>query len=222
MNVPQPEEHIWWLVSRASGLVALGLITVSVLLGLAMAAKLSRRPGLQAALNKLHEQLTVAGLIAIGLHGVTLLGDPWLRPGLVGIIVPGVIDYRTAFVAAGIVGGYLAALLGLSYYARKRIGGRRWRIAHRFVIAAWVLAVVHAVGAGTDTGLAVVRWPLAGSVVCVAVLLAMRIIGTRGSPRVQPGAPAEGRRVGHDDRSSGGSPAADRSVAEGGPAPGMA
>ncbi len=92
MSAPQPQEHIWWLASRASGLIALGLMTASVLIGLVMAAKLKGRPGLQAALSKLHEQLAVTALVAIGLHGVTLLGDPWLRPGLAGITVPGAID----------------------------------------------------------------------------------------------------------------------------------
>ena len=43
---PQPEEHIWWLASRASGIVALLLISGSVILGLAMATKLLRQPGL--------------------------------------------------------------------------------------------------------------------------------------------------------------------------------
>ena len=149
---PRPEDHLWWLASRASGLIALGLMTASVVIGLLMAAKLSRRPGLKAAMVKLHEQLAVISLVAIGLHAVTLLGDPWLRPTLAGIFVPGAIDYRPLFVASGIAGAYLSAALGLTFYARKRLGNKRWRNAHRFIIIAWGLAVVHAVGAGTDIG----------------------------------------------------------------------
>ena len=182
---PRPEDHLWWLASRASGLIALGLMTASVVIGLLMAAKLSSRPGLKVAMVKLHEQLAVISLGAIGLHAVTLLGDPWLRPSLAGIFVPGAIDYRPLFVASGIVGAYLAAALGLTFYARKRLGSKRWRNAHRFIIVAWGLAVVHAVGAGTDIGLAAVRWPLAIGVAGVAVLLGLRILGSASS--AQPG-----------------------------------
>lgn len=187
---PQPVEHFWWLASRASGFVALALITVSVLIGLAMASKRFRHPGLPRILNALHEQLAVAGLIAIGAHGVTLLGDAYLNPGLTGIAVPGAIDYRPGFVASGIVGGYLAAALGLSYYARRRIGGKRWRNAHRFVLVAWILSVVHALGAGTDAAIPAVRWTILGSVVPAVALFALRFLPRRKGP---PAAPAPGK-----------------------------
>ncbi len=188
---PQPSEHIWWLASRASGFVALALITASVLLGLAMASKLFRRPGLPRVLNALHEQLAVAGLIAIAAHGVTLLGDPFLHPGVGGITLPFAIDYRPAFVAAGIVGGYLAAALGLSYYSRRRIGGKRWRNAHRYIVVAWLLAVVHTLGAGTDAAIPAVRWG-----VLAPILPALALFGARWMPRrakTRPRQPAPGR-----------------------------
>ena len=88
-----PTQHIWWLMSRASGIVALGLIAASVILGLTMANKLKRGPRMAG----LHEQLSLAGLVAIAIHGVTLLGDPWLHPGLSGITVPFQMGYRTVF-----------------------------------------------------------------------------------------------------------------------------
>lgn len=202
---PQPSEHLWWLLSRASGFVALLLITTSVLIGLAMASRLFRRPGLPRVLAALHEQLAIAALIAIGAHGVTLLGDPWLDPGLSGISLPFAIDYRPAFVAAGIVGGYLAAALGLSYYARRRLGSGRWRNAHRYIVVAWVLSLVHTLGAGTDAALPVVRWVVLAPVLPAVALLLARFVPRRrkqparspaprgDSPRSNPrqGAPAE-------------------------------
>lgn len=183
---PQPSEHLWWLAGRASGFVALLLITASVLIGLAMASKLFRRPGLPRVLASLHEQLAVAGLIAIGAHGVTLLGDPWLDPGLSGISLPFAIDYRPAFVAAGIAGGYLAAALSLSYYARRRLGAGRWRNAHRYIVVAWVLSVVHTLGAGTDAALPAVRWAVLAPVLPATGLLLARFIPRRRTGRSAP------------------------------------
>src|SRR5207244_3807882 len=83
----------------------------SVGIGLVMSAKLMRRRGLGPKLLALHEQTSLAGLIAIGVHGVTLLGDPWLHPGLAGISVPFAMGYRTFFTGLGIIGAWLAALL---------------------------------------------------------------------------------------------------------------
>ena len=110
MTGPNPSDYVWWLAARASGIVALGLVTASVGIGLLMASKLLRRPGLNRVLVKVHEHLALTGLVAIGVHGVTLLGDRWLNPGVAGITVPFAMSYRPLFTGLGIVAGYLAAL----------------------------------------------------------------------------------------------------------------
>jgi sulfoxide reductase heme-binding subunit YedZ len=152
------QTHGWWLASRASGLVALVLVTISVGLGLAMAGKVMRRPGLSRKLMAIHEQTALAGLVAIAVHGITLLGDPWLHPGVSGVTVPFAIGYRPLATGLGIVGGYLAALLGLSYYLRRRIGARLWRRAHRATAVVYVLGLAHAFTAGTDASTVWFRW----------------------------------------------------------------
>ncbi len=50
----------------------------------------------------------------------------------------------------GIIAGWLALILGLSFYVRRWIGTRTWRWLHRWTLAVYVLALGHAVGAGTD------------------------------------------------------------------------
>ena len=69
---------------------------------------------------------------------------------MLGLTVPFTLAYRPLFTGLGIIAGWLAAILGLSFYARKRIGARTWRRMHRFTIVAYVLALVHVIGAGTD------------------------------------------------------------------------
>ena len=123
-------------------MVALGLVTISVVLGLMMAGKLSRKPGAGRILSAIHEQTAVTGLVAIAVHGLTLLGDPWLNPGPAGIAIPFTMGYKTLWAGFGIMAGWLAALLGLSFYARRRIGPRLWRRAHKATIFVYVLGVI--------------------------------------------------------------------------------
>ncbi len=147
-------EYGWWLASRASGIVALILIALSVAIGLAMAAKAFRRPGLPRTLIAVHEHAALAALVAIAVHGITLLGDGFLRPGIAGIAVPFAMDHEPLFTGLGIIGGYLAAILGLTFYIRRRIGTRRWRNLHRLTPLVYVLGVVHTIGSGSDAGTA--------------------------------------------------------------------
>ena len=152
------QTHGWWLASRASGLVALVLVTISVGLGLAMAGKVMRRPGLSRKLLAIHEHTALAGIVAIAVHGITLLGDPWLHPGISGVTVPFTLGFRPLWTGLGVVGGYLAALLGLTFYARRRIGARLWRKAHRATVLVYLLGLVHAFGSGSDASAVWFRW----------------------------------------------------------------
>ena len=175
MNEHALAEHGWWLASRASGLVALALVTVSVALGLTMAGRLSSKPGANRVLSAIHEQTAVTGLIAIAVHGLTLLGDPFLNPGLAGISIPFTMDYRPLWTGLGIIAGGLAAVLGLSFYFRKRIGPRTWRKAHRATIVVYILGVMHTLGAGTDATSPWLLYPLALASAWIAVLFVARV-----------------------------------------------
>jgi sulfoxide reductase heme-binding subunit YedZ len=189
-----PSNHIWWLASRASGIVALILVTISVAIGLTMSAKLMRKRRLGPTLMALHEQTALAGLLAIGVHGVTLLGDPWLHPGVSGITVPFTMGYRTFFTGLGILGGWLAALLGLSYYVRRHIGPALWRRAHRATVVVYMLGLVHAIGAGTDASTPWLRWFMVLTAAPMAALFIRRVIGRQPAPAPVPPPRRAGQR----------------------------
>lgn len=199
-NIVDPTQHIWWLASRASGIVAIILLTYTILIGLTMGGKLTQRiigrPGKGAlAIKRLletHEYTSLAALIAIVVHGVTLLGDAYLHPTFSQLAIPFTMGYRTFYTGLGIIGGYVAALLGLSFYLRGRIGVARWKKLHRWTIAAYALSVVHALGAGTDAASQWFEVPLLASAGLVTVMFVFRAspLGrSRTSPKRRP-APA--------------------------------
>jgi methionine sulfoxide reductase heme-binding subunit len=182
MSSGQPLQMIWWLVSRASGIVALVLISLSVVIGLAMAAKVLRRPGLKRAGARLHQHMALTGLAAIGVHGLALLGDNWLKPGWRGITIPFALGYRPGFTGIGIIAGYLAVLLGPSFYLRRRIGARRWRALHRATVLVWLLSAIHALGAGSDGASLWLRAVVVAPLAPIVYLMVLRMLGAERTP----------------------------------------
>jgi len=177
------EPHLYWITSRAAGTAALVLSSVSVCVGLLMGARLlkGRAPDLRVT----HEALSLATLAALAVHGLALLGDGYIKMGLGDVAVPFLASYRTLWTSCGIIAFWLLALLGLSYYARARIGVRRWRVLHRFTALVWLLGVMHSLGEGTDAGQ---TWFLATTAIVAVpaiVLLAGRWLG---GPAPAPGA----------------------------------
>jgi methionine sulfoxide reductase heme-binding subunit len=173
-------DHAWWLASRSAGIVAYLLLSASVVLGLAMALKLAP-PRQTALLRTVHERVALVSLGALAAHGLLLLGDGFLRPGLGGILVPFAMSYRPTWTGVGILAGYLTAGLSLTYYARRQLGARRWRAAHRLIPVAWAMAVVHVIGAGSDAGSLWLQVPLALTISAVVTLLGYRVLGARAA-----------------------------------------
>ena len=171
--------HAWWLASRASGLLALILVTLSAGLALAVANRLVRNPDVRVY----HQQLSVCAIFMIGLHGVTLLGDPWLHPAPTGIAVPFSLSYRPLWTGLGIIAGYLALVFGLTFYIRQRIGRRLWRRLHRLIIVAYILAVAHTLGAGTDASTIWLRCWIALTAPVILILFLMRVRSSVRRPR---------------------------------------
>ena len=174
-----PTPHLFWITSRAAGTAALVLSSVAVAVGLSMGSRLvkQRLPETRA----IHEALSMATILALVVHAVTLLGDSFLEPSVADIALPFASGYKTLWTSMGIAGGWMLILLGLSYYARGRIGPNRWRRLHRFTALAWVLGLAHSLGEGTDAG---ETWFLVATAIVAlpaAALLAARL--SQRSPR---------------------------------------
>jgi methionine sulfoxide reductase heme-binding subunit len=174
--------HLFWITSRAAGFAALVLASLAVSLGLLMSTKLLK--GRTADLRVAHDTLALATIVAIVVHGVSLLGDSFLHPSIADIAIPFVSSYKTVWTTLGIVGGWSLIVLGLSYYARRWVGAVRWRKLHRFTALAWLAGLVHALGEGTDAGQ---LWFLA--MVAVVTVPALALLATRLA-RSSGGAPA--------------------------------
>jgi methionine sulfoxide reductase heme-binding subunit len=186
-----PGAHLFWLSSRAFGVVAMILISLSVGVGLALAGRVSKRPGLPRKLKQLHESLALAGLLAIAMHGLLLLGDSYLRPGLAGIAVPFVLGHRALWTGLGVIAGWMSAIIVGSFYVRRWIGVKVWRWLHRWTLAVYGLGIVHTLGSGTDAKSAWLLGLLGLTAAPIAIVaLARYRPGTR-RPSRRPRSPSE-------------------------------
>jgi methionine sulfoxide reductase heme-binding subunit len=183
-----PTPHLFWITSRAAGFAALVLASLAVSAGLLMSTKLLK--GRASELRPAHETLSLATIVAIVVHGVALLGDKFLHPSIADIAIPFVSSYKTLWTSLGIVSGWALVLLGLSYYARRRIGAVRWRKLHRFTALAWLAGLVHALGEGTDAGqlwfLAMIALVAVPALALLATRLTRGNAGSPARPAVQP------------------------------------
>jgi methionine sulfoxide reductase heme-binding subunit len=176
----------FWLLARASGLTAYGLLTASVLAGLVLKSRPFGRALRPAPTMDVHRFLAFLGLGMLGLHGATLLLDRTLHMPLAGLLVPGVSPYRTAAVAAGVVAAELMALIYVSFAVRRWIGARTWRRLHWATYLVFLLATVHGLASGTDSQQPWAHGLYLGAVGAVAFATAWRTLGRPTRPVPAP------------------------------------
>lgn len=181
----------FWLLARASGIAAYGVLTLSVLAGLVLKSRPFR--SLRAPdVVEVHKTLALTGLGALVLHGVSIALDTTVKVSLAGLLVPGLVSYRPAAVAAGVISAWLFAVVAASFWVRRRVGIRWWRRLHWLTYALFGLATLHGLAAGTDTTR---PWARAlylcalGSVVAATAWRALVPPTGRAVPALSKGAP---------------------------------
>ncbi|WP_431910172.1 ferric reductase-like transmembrane domain-containing protein [Amycolatopsis thermoflava] len=157
-----------WDFGRGTGVVALVLVTVSVVLGI-----LTRRgepvAGLpRFAVTEVHRNASLLSVVFLALHVGLLLFDPYAQLRIFDLVVPFAGDYRPFWQGLGTVALDLLVALVVTSLLRQRLGRRTWRAVHWLAYAMWPVAVAHSLGTGTD---AFSAWFLAIAAVCVAAVL---------------------------------------------------
>ena len=177
-----------WYVARGSGVVALLLLTSSVVLGVLTATRVRTDRWPRFAVASLHRNLTLLALAFIGLHIVTIVGDSYVPISLKDAVLPFVSPYRPLWLGLGAVAFDLLLALVITSWLRKRIGWRLWRGIHWLAYASWPVALMHALGTGSD---ARTGWLFLLGAACVAAVaaavLARIAMSPDGTPAVRTG-----------------------------------
>jgi sulfoxide reductase heme-binding subunit YedZ len=156
-----------WYLGRGCGVVALTLLTLSVVVGIGTR---SGRPAPwlpRFAVAALHRDTSLLATVFLVLHVVLLLFDPYAQLTVVDTVFPFLAGYAPFWVGLGTLALDLLLALVITSLLRHRLGRRTWRAIHWTAYAAWPVALVHALGSGTDAGTA---WFLVLAGVCAVAV----------------------------------------------------
>lgn len=144
-------QKAYWHLARASGVIAYLLLWLSAALGLLITNRMARVwPGGPTAFD-LHQFTSLLSLAFTGFHALILLGDDYISYSLAQILIPfAAAGYRPIATGLGQVAFYLAIMVTFSFYVKKRIGRRAWRIIHYASFLLFILIILHGLTAGTD------------------------------------------------------------------------
>jgi hypothetical protein len=145
-----------WYLTRGSGLVALVLLTASVVLGILEVKRWATERWPRFMTAALHKNVSLLAVVFLGVHIATTVVDGFAPIGWADAIVPFRSPYRPLWLGLGALAVDLLLALVVTSLLRARIGYRAWKAVHWAAYACWPVAVLHGMGTGTDTKLGLV------------------------------------------------------------------
>ena len=186
-------EHSYWYLSRASGIVAWLVLAATCLWGILLITRMLKPADRPAWLLDLHRYLGVLSIVTTVVHIVLLMGDKWMAPTWKELFLPGALTKSTESRLApgartamnwGIWALYLMIIIQVSSWFMKRIPKKIWHAIHLTSYALFVMATVHGLLAGSDADNMVLLLTMSGVVGIVAFSLVARVLQGRAK-RIQ-------------------------------------
>jgi sulfoxide reductase heme-binding subunit YedZ len=174
---------VLWYASRATGVIALVLLTAVLVLGI-MVTRQRSLPGLpRFGTAGLHRNLSLLAVIFVALHVITAIADPYVTIGIAATVIPFTSPYETFWLGLGAASLDLMAALIVTSLLRARIGRRTWRAVHWLSYAAWPVALAHSFGSSTDMQRGWLMWLGIACAAAVAAAVTVRVVAAHARPK---------------------------------------
>ncbi|MFM8304141.1 MAG: hypothetical protein ACKOA9_07590 [Actinomycetota bacterium] len=187
-------DHLAWYVSRATGIVAWGLLVASMLWGFLHATRLLGRRARPWWMLGVHRFLGALAVVFVVVHVLALVADNYTTFGLVDILVPLASRWRALPVAFGVVGLYVLMAVEVTSMLQRHLPRAVWRQIHLASYGLFAFATVHALSAGTDVSAVLAGGAAVGVGTVVTLLCALAWVARsepkeprRGSARARVG-----------------------------------
>jgi methionine sulfoxide reductase heme-binding subunit len=139
-----------WYASRATGIVALVLLSAVVALGIAVNRQ-GHLPGLpRFAVTGLHRSVALTAVVFVAIHVLTAVSDSYVSIRLIAVLIPFTSSYLPLELGFGAVALDLLVAVILTSLVRVRIGRTAWHGVHWLAYAAYPVAVLHSYTSATD------------------------------------------------------------------------
>ena len=182
--------QLWWYVTRAAGILAFLLLWFSTVLGLAVKSKFLDRMLDRMFTYDFHEFISLLSIGFLLLHVIVLMLDRYLPYSLGQVLIPFLSPYRPLWVGIGVISAYIIFLVTVTFYLRKKIGQKAYRLIHVVSLLGYLGATLHGIYAGTDAVLPAMKmlYDFTGLVVLFFTVywLALAIFRKVEAPAVQP------------------------------------
>ena len=158
-----------WYTTRSTAIVGFLLLTLTTVFGVAATQRaLASRAWPRFATQALHRNLSLLGLVFIGVHIITSIVDSYVSISWWALFVPGTSHYQGRWVTFGTIAFDLLVVVTATSLLRTRMPANAWRVIHWFSYAAWASAWLHFLKNGTDSRHH--RFGLWLDLVCLAVV----------------------------------------------------
>jgi len=181
---------VLWYLTRGTGAVALLLVTLGLVLGVTSSTRWRSARWQRFVVIGVHRYVTLLAVAFVAVHVLTTVLDGFAPIGLRDAVVPFVSAYRPIWLGLGAVAFDLLLAVIATSLLRRRLGARAWRTVHWASYAIWPVALVHALGTGSDPR---TSWLAALALACAAAVVTSvlwRIAAARGHVPVRVGAVA--------------------------------
>jgi predicted ferric reductase len=157
-----------WYLTRATGIVALVLLTGTVVIGVVASVGWTTERWPRFLSQTVHRNLSLFCLGFVAVHVVSTVSDGYVPIGLTDAFVPFLSPYRPLWVGLGALAFDLLLAVMITSALRHRIGFSAWRFVHWLAYLCWPIAMFHSLGSGSDTSLTLV---LVIDALCTAAVL---------------------------------------------------
>jgi methionine sulfoxide reductase heme-binding subunit len=158
-----------WYTARATGVVALILLTLTVALGVAGSTRLSTPALPRLVRSGLHRNIALLSVAFVAAHVLTTVLDPYASISITSAVIPFSSHYRPFWLSLGTIAFDMLLALVLTSMVRTRLSYRAWRAVHWLAYASWPIALWHGLGTGSDSKLSLL---LVLDALCVLVVAA--------------------------------------------------
>lgn len=162
--------EILWAIGRGTGVVASVLLTVAVMLGIYGRSARTFLGIPRFAMISIHRTASLFSVVFTLVHVLTVTLDQYTNLTFINAFIPFTSSNEPLWYGLGAIALDLLLAISVTGMLRSYIGEKTFHAVHWLAYASWPIAIIHGLGAGTDS---ISAWYLLLTAACLLAVGAM-------------------------------------------------